>query len=413
MVMTPDPTPVSLRDFRAMYRAHHGLVWHALHRFGVDHAVIEDAVQDVFVVAYRRRFDVTGSSTKAWLYGIARRVASNYRRADRRRVQRESSVHATQRRHEHANPSVREAIHVLDRYLADLPEDDREIFLLSELEGMTGPEIAIARGRNVNTVYTRIGKLRRDLQDRLSDLERAREARPRATARQWAAIVPLLREPVVAGAVVLGKTAIAFAIGAAAASGVLVVADRMLASEEPPVVTAVRTDDRAHAADPDPGGSAPASSERAAAPTEIVEPTAEIVQPEAPVLSPTSAGPRAVPAKARGVVEPASASPSRDDDLATQNALLAEATTAIREHRAAEALRITDAHATRFPKSPFADLRTALRIEALCALGKTPQARAEGRNFLDKQPGSPVSKRISESCAGPPRKRPQADTPGT
>ena len=405
MTMTPNSSAGTLRDFRAVYHAHHGFVWHALHRFGVEHAVIEDAVQDVFVVAYRRRSDFGGVSTKAWLYGISRRVASNYRRADRRRVQRETSVHATERRHEHVHPGVREAIHVLDRYLADLPEEDREIFLLSELEGMTGPEIATARGRNVNTVYTRIGKLRRDLHDRLSDLERAREARPRATAQRWAAILPLLRMPAIAAPAALGKTAIAIAIGAAAASGVLVVADRVL-PRDVAVVSATASEDPP--ADPRPRDEAPGDAP-AIEGTQIVEPTQIVDAAATPVaiIEPT----REAPPTRRPAPTPAPV--AAPDDLATQNQLLAAAAAAIGDRRAAEALEITNAHATRFPRSPLADLRTAVRIEALCALGKAPQARAEGRLFLEKQPGSPVSKRISESCAGPPRNRPQPDTPGT
>ena len=60
----------ALRDFRAVYRAHYGLVWHALFRLGVPPDALEDAVQDVFVVAYRRRDDYAGTSTRRGCTGL-------------------------------------------------------------------------------------------------------------------------------------------------------------------------------------------------------------------------------------------------------------------------------------------------------------------------------------------------------
>jgi hypothetical protein len=101
------------------------------------------------------------------------------------------------------------------------------------------------------------------------------------------------------------------------------------------------------------------------------------------------------------------------DDLAAQNELLGRAADAVKRGQGEEALRFTSEHASRFPGSPLADLRTALRIEALCAATKPAQARAEGRQFLENHANSPVARRISRSCAGLPRKPGDADTPGT
>ena len=56
----------SFDDFRELYRTHHGFVWHARHRFGTADNALEDAVQDGFVVAYRRRGTFSGDSTKVW-----------------------------------------------------------------------------------------------------------------------------------------------------------------------------------------------------------------------------------------------------------------------------------------------------------------------------------------------------------
>ena len=64
-----------------VYRAHVGFVWRVLRRLGVEDAALEDVVHDVFLVVHRRLADFEGrSAVTTWLYGIARRVAADYRR---------------------------------------------------------------------------------------------------------------------------------------------------------------------------------------------------------------------------------------------------------------------------------------------------------------------------------------------
>src|SRR5207237_1372370 len=48
------------------------------------------------------------------------------------------------------------AVRVLDELLARMPEAQREVFILHEVEQMTGREIAEAVGANENTVHTRL-----------------------------------------------------------------------------------------------------------------------------------------------------------------------------------------------------------------------------------------------------------------
>lgn len=405
-----------LSDFRALYRSHHGFVWHALHRFGTASAVLEDAVQDVFVVAYRRRTAFDGSSTKAWLYGIARRVASNYRRGDRRRAERQRSFRSSRSRSH--SEGAREAIQTLDRFLHALAEDDRELFILSELEGMTGPEIAQARGRNVHTIYTRIRKLRLEFRADLCDLEQVRAQRPRASAGSWAALMPLLPPAVVPLAgwtAALSSTWVAVALGAGAATGALVVADRLL----PQPVAAIGVEDGAAAP---PSARARSRESSSMANSSIAAPPARPPVDETPqIAAPTSDGPAVATAPRRVETAPAADAPNEPpipqarahDTLAQENALLGRASTALRAGSPATTLQLTDKHAETYTKSPLADLRTALRIEALCELGRAKQARGEARVFLSTHPQSPTAARIEKSCRASQQNRPQPDKPGT
>ena len=77
---------VQLRaQFEGIYLEHHGLVGRCLARWGVSPAGIDDARQDVFLIAFRRLHTYGGQgSMRAWLVGISRRVAWRHRRTRQR-----------------------------------------------------------------------------------------------------------------------------------------------------------------------------------------------------------------------------------------------------------------------------------------------------------------------------------------
>src|SRR5262245_19625673 len=68
--------------FRAAYQRHAPAVWRYLARRLGDDDLAEDLTSEVFVVAWRRRHDAPADSLP-WLYGVARRVLANDRRAAR------------------------------------------------------------------------------------------------------------------------------------------------------------------------------------------------------------------------------------------------------------------------------------------------------------------------------------------
>jgi len=167
-------------EFAAVYAAYFRSIWRTLRRLGVTMAQLDDAAQDVFVVVHRRLPEFDGRSLRGWLYAIAVRVASDYRRG------------AFQRRALPLDPSLvdpapdpgrsselNESVRLLHTLLGELSEPKRTAFVLAELEELSVPEIAEALGENLNTVYSRVRIARAEFEAALRR-ERARaERRPR------------------------------------------------------------------------------------------------------------------------------------------------------------------------------------------------------------------------------------------
>lgn len=151
-------------DFTEAFRRYYGFVRHVVVGYGVPRTDADDAAQEVFLVLHRRFSDYDGrASFQRWLAGIARRVASDRRRASARKSRRlrlvAASVEAPPglvRRLERA-----EAVSFIDRFIQSLPESRRLVFLSAEVQGMTAPEIAEAYGVKLNTVYSRLRLARR------------------------------------------------------------------------------------------------------------------------------------------------------------------------------------------------------------------------------------------------------------
>lgn len=150
-------------DLEAVYRAHHEFVWRALQYFGLRPDEVADAHQEVFVVVHRRLGDYDGrTAMRNWLYGIARRVASDHRKKRQRQHARLRLVHDADAfagpQREAARASAAERV---TQFLALLDDDKREVFVLIEVEGMTAPEVSEMTGLNLNTVYARLRAARK------------------------------------------------------------------------------------------------------------------------------------------------------------------------------------------------------------------------------------------------------------
>jgi RNA polymerase sigma-70 factor (ECF subfamily) len=183
-----------LVDVERIFREHAPFVWRTLQHLGVAVAQLDDALQDVFVVVHRRIGDYDGrASLRSWLYGVARRVASDYRRGTRAGTRRLWVVGSD--RPAACEQGRTEAAQIVAQVLAKLDEDKRMVFVLSEIEGMTAPEIGVTLGLNVNTVYARLRAARQRIERELAESAPAKRKQESWNAGAPISVTPWRRTP--------------------------------------------------------------------------------------------------------------------------------------------------------------------------------------------------------------------------
>ena len=153
-------------EFDAVYEAHFDFVWKSLRRLGVPPASVDDAAQDVFVVVHRKLETFEGrSSLKTWLFGIAHLIALGYRKhSPLLESEAGPDTFASPSSGPLEQAAASEALRFVERFLNSLDDLKRPVFVLAEFEQMSAPEIALALGVNVNTVYSRLRAVRQAFQ---------------------------------------------------------------------------------------------------------------------------------------------------------------------------------------------------------------------------------------------------------
>ncbi len=160
---SPGPDGSDPPTLDALYRDHADFVWRAVLRMGIVDAHAEDAVHEVFMVARRKLSGFRGDAAPStWLYAIARGVCANLRRSRDRARRRLELAPAPQPAPNPEEAAARaNAADLVERFLDGLPQAQREVFVLSDIEGLAGPDVAAALRIPLGTAYSRLRLARR------------------------------------------------------------------------------------------------------------------------------------------------------------------------------------------------------------------------------------------------------------
>ncbi len=167
-----------VESFNALVRLYEGRVYNLCYRMLGDADGAADATQDSFLAAFRNLRVFRGGSFRSWLFRIATNACYDVLRARKRRpaISLDATIAAAE---EDAAPLQiadsgespdeyalrRELAHAIERGLVELPEDQRLVVILCDLQGLAYDEIAEVTGANLGTVKSRLSRGRARLRD--------------------------------------------------------------------------------------------------------------------------------------------------------------------------------------------------------------------------------------------------------
>lgn len=170
-------------EFRTLFEREISYVLHSLRRLGVREADLQDQTQEVFVVVHALMDDYDRERPlRPWLFGIAYRTASRYRRLARNA--RELPTDMDEKSPIDDSPladetmAKQQSMSIVMRAMNEIDLPKRSVFILSEIDGVTMPEIAKTLEIPVNTAYSRLRLAREEF---AAAVKRAR-ARERGTS---------------------------------------------------------------------------------------------------------------------------------------------------------------------------------------------------------------------------------------
>lgn len=176
-------TPARDPSLREIFVEHAPFVCRSLRHLGVAETDMDDLLQEVFVVVHRKlpEYREVGRA-RSWLYSICRRMAQAQRR--KQRLRRESLMPTPPEEltagGQEDRVENREALALGEELLARLSTEQREVFVLYEVEELGMAEIAEAVGCPLQTAYSRLHAARARI---LAELEQVRGQRAPSGAR--------------------------------------------------------------------------------------------------------------------------------------------------------------------------------------------------------------------------------------
>jgi RNA polymerase sigma-70 factor (ECF subfamily) len=163
-----DPVRAEVCDFTALYDAWFRPVYRWVRAHGCPEADLEDVTQEVFVIAQRKLPDFDGANIAAWLYRITTRTVRDYRRHSwfRNVFLRPRDIELDELRGFQRDPEQligeKEATALVRRAVARMSPKWRATFVLFEIEGFSGEEIARFQAVPLATIWTHLSRARKE-----------------------------------------------------------------------------------------------------------------------------------------------------------------------------------------------------------------------------------------------------------
>ncbi len=164
------------KAFNQLVVHYQSMAYNVAYRVLNDRDAAADATQDAFLSAYRAIARFRGGSFRAWLMRIVTNACYDQLRAKKRRPTTSLDENPDPDREKwNIDPGERPEAYVvrqelgqlIQRGLETLPPEQRTAVVLSDIQGMSYNEIALAMSTSLGTVKSRLNRGRRKLRDYL------------------------------------------------------------------------------------------------------------------------------------------------------------------------------------------------------------------------------------------------------
>ncbi|MSP13143.1 MAG: sigma-70 family RNA polymerase sigma factor [Chloroflexi bacterium] len=184
-----------VRAFNELVRTYQSLVYNVAYRILGEGEAAADVTQEAFFSAYRAIGDFRGGSFKAWLLRIVTNSAYDHLRRKKRRPQTslEELLEEEGEAHEilpdpgvgpEAQAMQKELGRIIQRGIDALPEEQKIMVILSDVQGLSYEEIADITGTNLGTVKSRLSRARGRLREYLTSQQELLPAQYRLKKNQ-------------------------------------------------------------------------------------------------------------------------------------------------------------------------------------------------------------------------------------
>jgi RNA polymerase sigma-70 factor (ECF subfamily) len=166
-----------LRAFNQLVLHYQSMVYNLAYRILSDPEAAADATQDAFISAHRAVARFRGGSFKSWLLRIVTNACYDQLRRKQRRptsslddlpVESDHSSYLLDHSERPDEYAERQDLNrVIQAGIASLPNDQRIVVVLSDVQGLSYQEIARVAGVSLGTVKSRLSRGRAKLRDYL------------------------------------------------------------------------------------------------------------------------------------------------------------------------------------------------------------------------------------------------------
>ncbi len=156
--------------YQQLYSAYHDRVYRLALRITKDTAMAEDVAQEVHIKCWKNRAKLEeATSPGAWIMRVTRNLSIDKIRSNRQTADLDKVAYAAPS-HDHTperSAELQNMMTILREFVKDLPDKQREIFHLREMEGMKYKEISDILEVSIDEVKVSLFRARKKIREKL------------------------------------------------------------------------------------------------------------------------------------------------------------------------------------------------------------------------------------------------------